>query len=134
MTAIVCIEDRGGILFNSRRVGRDYEVRRDIARDFDKVYMTEYSRSLFSDVELDAAVRVSPLSEGVRGDVCFIESGEIKDNLENISRIVLYRWNRRYPSDVKLGFEPADAGFRLVSTTDFVGQAHERITKEVYIR
>ena len=134
MTAIVCIEDRGGILFNSRRVGRDLEVRRDIARDFGKVYMTEYSRLLFSDVELDAAVRVSPLSEGVRGDVCFIESDEIKDNLENISRIVLYRWNRRYPSDVKLGFEPADAGFRLVSTTDFVGQAHERITKEVYIR
>ena len=134
MTAIVCIEDRGGILFNSRRVGRDLEVRRDIARDFGKVYMTEYSRQLFSDVELDAAVRVSPLSEGARGDVCFIESGEIKDNLENISRIVLYRWNRRYPSDVKLGFEPADAGFRLVSTTDLVGQAHERITKEVYIR
>ena len=134
MTAIVCIEDRGGILFNSRRVGRDLEVRRDIARDFGKVYMTEYSRQLFSDVELDAAVRVSPLSEGVRGDVCFIESGEIKDNLENISRIVLYRWNRRYPSDVKLGFEPADVGFRLVSTTDLVGQAHERITKEIYIR
>lgn len=134
MTAIVCIEDRGGILFNSRRVGRDYEVRRDIAADFDKVYMTEYSRSLFSDVELDAEVRTSPLSEGARGDVCFIESGEIKDNIEKISRIIIYRWNRRYPSDVKLGFEPADAGFCLVSTRDFVGQAHERITKEIYVR
>lgn len=134
MTAIVCIEDRGGILFNSRRVGRDYEVRRDIAKDFDKVYMTEYSRSLFSDVEIDVTVRSSPLSEGVRGDVCFIESGEIKDNLASISRIILYRWNRRYPSDVKLGFEPADAGFRLVSTVDLVGQAHERITKEIYLR
>lgn len=134
MTAIVCIEDRGGILFNSRRVGRDYEVRRDIAADFDKVYMTEYSRSLFSDVELDAEVRTSPLSEGARGDVCFIESGEIKDNIEKISRIILYRWNRRYPSDVRIGFEPADAGFRLVSTMDFAGQAHERITKEIYLR
>ena len=134
MTAIVCIEDRGGILFNSRRVGRDYEVRRDIAADFDKVYMTEYSRSLFSDVELDAEVRTSPLSEGARGDVCFIESGEIKDNIEKISRIILYRWNRRYPSDVRIGFEPADAGFRLVSTRDFAGRAHEKITKEIYLR
>lgn len=132
MTAIVCIEDRGGILFLKRRLSSDKEVSRDIAESYDKILLTEYSLPLFESVKIDTGVCVSPLSEGERGDVCFIEDGAIKENLDKISRLVIYRWNRRYPSDVKLGFEPTKAGFSLVSTVDFVGHSHEKITKEMY--
>ena len=132
MTAIVCTEDRGGILFLKRRVSRDREVYRDIAENYDKVYMTCYSLPLFDNVKIDTSVRLSPISEGARGDVCFIESGEIADNVHKISRLVIYRWNSRYPSDVKLGFEPCAMGFSHVSTTEFAGYSHEKITKDVY--
>ena len=132
MTAIVCIEDRGGILFLKRRVSRDREVYRDIAESYDTVYMTSYSLPLFEGVEIDARVRLSPITEGERSDVCFIEDGEIAENLHKISRLVIYRWNRTYPSDVKLGFEPEDLGFERVSTSELVGYSHEQITKDIY--
>ena len=132
MTAIVCIEDRGGILFLKRRVSRDREVYRDIAENYDKVYMTSYSLALFDGVKINTGVRLLPISEGERGEVCFVESGEIADNLHKISRLVIYRWNRTYPSDVKLGFDPEEMGFKLVSTNELVGYSHEKITKDIY--
>lgn len=132
MTAIVCIEDRGGILFLKRRVSRDREVYRDIAENYIKVYMTSYSLPLFDGVKINTGVRLLPISEGERGEVCFVESGEIADNIHKISRLVIYRWNRTYPSDVKLGFEPEEMGFKRVSTTELVGYSHEKITKDIY--
>lgn len=134
MTAIVCIEDRGGILFLKRRVGRDALVYQDIASEHPRLLMTEYSRSLFDGLDVDINLSPSPLKSARDDDVCFIESGEIKDNLKKIDRLTVYNWNRKYPSDVKLGFIPADVGFKLVSSTEFVGRAHEKITKEIYER
>ena len=134
MTVIVCIDDRGGILFNKRRVGRDVFLCDDIARDHEKILLTGYSLPLFEGRRVSTVVCDSPISRAKQGDVCFIESGEIKDNLDRISRIILYRWNRRYPSDVRLGFEPSEAGFTLEATSEFVGKAHDRITKEIYRR
>lgn len=134
MTAIVCIEDRGGILFSKRRVSRDAEVVRDVARDHQRILLTKYSLPLFDTEKLDTGVCLSPLSEGKSGDVCFIEDGSIKDNLARISRLIVYKWNRTYPSDVKLGFEPLSAGFTLISSSELVGKSHEKITKEVYVR
>ena len=134
MTAIVCIEDRGGILFLKRRVSRDIEVLRDIARDHERIFITEYSLPLFKDLKIDAIVRALPLCSGGDGDVLFIEDDSIKDNIKKISRRIIYKWNRTYPSDVELGFVPEDEGFRLVSSRDFCGNSHERITKEVYER
>ena len=132
MTAIVCVEDRGGILFLKRRVSRDREVYRDIAENYDKVYMTSYSLPLFDGVKINTGVRLLPISEGERGEVCFVESGEIADNIYKISRLVIYRWNRTYPSDVKLEFDPEEMGFKLVSTNELVGYSHEKITKDIY--
>ena len=132
MTAIVCVEDRGGILFLDRRVSRDREVYRDVAENYNEVYMTDYSLPLFDGVKINTGVRLFPISEGKRGEVCFVESGEIADNIHKISCLVIYRWNRTYPYDVKLGFEPEELGFVRVSTAEFVGYSHEKITKDVY--
>ena len=132
MTAIVCVEDRGGILFLKRRVSRDREVYRDIAENYSKVYMTSYSLPLFDGVKINTGVRFLPIFEGERGEVCFVESGEIADNIHKISRLVIYRWNRTYPSDVKLGFDPEEMGFNRVSTAELVGYSHEKITKDIY--
>ena len=134
MTAIVCIEDRGGILFLRRRVSRDVEIARDSARDYEKILLTKYSLPLFDAVNLDTGVCISPLTEGNGGDVCFIEDGSVKENLDKISRLIIYKWNRTYPSDIKLGFEPSAVGFKLVFSREFVGNSHEKITKEVYER
>jgi len=134
MTAVICVEDRGGVLFLGRRVSRDIEVIRDISRICSRILVTEYSRALFDGIEIDAVVCRSLFKEAKSTDTLFVENGEIRENLAKITRLIIYKWNRTYPSDVKLGFCPEDEGLKLTSTVDFPGKSHEKITREVYER
>ena len=54
--------------------------------------------------------------------------------LAQTGKIVLYRWNRHYPSDVKWEPDLEGLGFALTETTEFPGTSHEKITREVYVR
>ena len=63
-------------------------------------------------------------------DFCFVENKALKDWEEQIDTIIVYRWNRVYPADTYLDIDLS--GWQLVSTGEFSGASHERITKEVY--
>ena len=63
-------------------------------------------------------------------DACFVEDGDFPQ--EQPSAILLYRWNRRYPADRYFPFDPLTAGYRLVSSEEFEGFSHERITADYY--
>ena len=54
-----------------------------------------------------------------------------KDSAEKIEGVIIYRWNRKYPSDFNfpIGFLE---NMRLVSTENFVGNSHPEITEEIY--
>ena len=52
---------------------------------------------------------------------------------DKINSVIVYKWNRQYPSDMKLDIEPSE-GRVLVSSVEFAGYSHEKITKEVYSR
>ena len=49
-------------------------------------------------------------------------------------KLVIYRWNRQYPADMRWDVDPAEAGFTLTERHEFPGSSHETITKEVYVR
>jgi len=46
----------------------------------------------------------------------------------------LFRWNRIYPSDVKFPIKLDQGQWHRVSTEDFLGSSHEKITMEVYAK
>ena len=69
-----------------------------------------------------------------KGGFAFIETPPLAPYKAKIDTLVIYKWNRHYPSDKKLDIAPRDMGMRLVKTYDFVGSSHEKITKEVYER
>ena len=133
MTAIVCVGERGGILFLGRRVSRDIEVSRDIAKDFQRVCMASYSLPLFSEVDVEA---VASDGDDFRDTNVpyFFESDKINELRQSFTKLIIYNWNRRYPYDTRLDFSPADEGFSLASTSELVGNSHKKITKEVYVR
>ena len=105
MVLIVCLDLNNGMYFNNRRQSRDREVIKDIAfiTKNNNLIMTEYSHKLFE-------------NECVQ--------------LENIKKIIVYRWDKVYPSDYCLNLE----GYHLTSTLEFKGYSHEKIVKEVYLR
>lgn len=136
MNVIVCIDDRGGMMFNGRRQSRDKNVYADIVSyvPMGKLYMSEYSRSLFVDSGAPLVATDSFLDIAAAGDYCFVEDREILPYLDRIESVTVYHWNRHYPSDRQFDVDLSAKGFKLAETVDFEGYSHEKITRETYTR
>lgn len=136
MIIIACIDNSGGMMFNKRRLSRDKSVMSDIQTMLGNrpLYMNEYSYSMFSEYSPKTACTVFDdfLNKAGQNDYCFIENQDIRIFKEKINGIVLYRWNRDYPSDFR--FELSLDNWILTEVRDFQGISHNRITKEVYIK
>ena len=132
MKIIVCIEDHGGMMFNRRRVSSDTVVTQRILAitNGKKLWMSPYSAKLFTAENI--CVAEDCLLYAQSGDYCFVEDTDISDCLDRIEELILFRWNRRYPSDRKFLLSLDE--WKLMSTEDFVGKSHSLITQEVYER
>ncbi len=136
MTAVVCIADGGGMTFNKRRVSRDKAVIKDlevIACD-EVLFVSEYSERLFSDSTLSLIAVSDPLESAKDGDIAFIENISLHPHRKKITRLIIYKWNRAYPCDFSLDIDPRVEKMRLLSSIDFVGNTHEKITREIWSR
>ncbi len=136
MHLYICVDAYGGLRFNRRRQSRDSAVCADILQCADgaPLHMTESSRKLFSEAETNIRCSKNPAELAADGEHCFAECIPLSPFLKKIESITIYRWNRAYPADEKLDFDPIEAGFALKSTVEFAGTSHEIITKEVYAR
>lgn len=135
MKAIVCIDDNNGMMFNNRRQSRDRILIDDIVRNVlgGNLLMAPYSEPLFEDSNIDAFfLSEYILEEADPEDYCFIENKPLLPYLDRINELIIYRWNRKYPADMYLDVNPLEHSFHLVSTSEFTGSSHEKITKEVY--
>lgn len=133
ITVAVTVDDRMGIAFNKRRQSSDRVLIGDLVGSVsDKIYVSEYSQSLFTTHEGKTVVVDDPLRECPDGGCCFIEKTKIGEHLDDVETFIVYRWNRHYPSDVKLDVD--FSGYKMVDCTEFVGSSHEKITKETYIK
>jgi len=134
MKIIACLDERRGMMFNNRRQSRDRVLIEDVVRDLngERLYMAPYSKSLFEGFDVKLKIKDNPLIAAKGNSVCFIESISLADYKDEIDTVVLYHWNRHYPCDFY--FDLDMEGYKLESTTDFVGSSHEKITKEVYIK
>ena len=133
MIVAVCVEERGGTMFNGRRLSRDRVQVSDLLAlcGGRKLWASPYSAALFGD---RAEVAEDPLAPAGPGEVCFLEGQPIAPALDQVESIVLYRWGRAYPADTYLDVDPAAEGFALAEQTEFPGSSHERICREIYER
>lgn len=130
MIVAICIDENDGISFFGKRLSRDREVIKDfMSLSRGKVFIAPYSRILFS--EYDVICDSEFLDKAGKGDYCFVENRNIDEYSEKIEKIVIYNWNRPYPSDKK--FKMPD-GFVHTDSTDFEGYSHENISREIYSR
>ena len=127
MTIYVCLDDRNGMLFNKRRQSRDIKVLEDIRKSADVLTIDPFSEKLVQEAEISYVLAPEELPEDAH---FFAEARDLSDLLPRVSKLVIYRWNRHYPADVR--FEGDLSAFRLESREEFPGKSHEIITKEVY--
>ena len=128
MILIACADDKMGMAFNKRRQSRDIAVCEDIVNTIQgsSIWMDERSKKLFEGMTLNF------VETKETADYCFLEFTAPSGIGISPDDIILYRWNRHYPADMKFDL-PLD-GYTLKETTEFVGNSHEVITKEVYAR
>ena len=135
MIAALCVDDRNGLRFNGRRLSRDRVQLADLLDlcGGGTLWTAPDSGPLFPG---EARVRTAPdfWEKAGAGQVCFFEDRPPAGVLDRAEAVVLYRWNRAYPADVHLAWDPAAAGFLLAERTEFPGHSHKAITRERYVR
>lgn len=135
MKIIVCVDDNNGMMFNKRRQSRDKVLIEDVVKNVvgGNLLMTPYSEPLFANSDIDAFfLSEYILDEADPEDYCFIENKALLPYSDRIDELIIYRWNRTYPADMHLDIDPEALSLKLVSTTEFAGSSHEKITKELY--
>lgn len=134
MNVIVCVDDDMGMLFNRRRQSTDSALRYRILTMTaeGRLWMTPYSAKQFASEDAPQIQVVDiPLEKAGSTEYCFVETPPLKPYDKQIETLILYRWNRRYPSDKKLDIDWSK--WKRIAVADFVGTSHEKITEERYI-
>ena len=133
MTVFVCIDDRGGMLFNRRRQSRDREQIADMLRLVGgrRLLCDPYSAALLTEQGAAPLACADFLERAAANDCCFVENKALLPYLAGIQTLYVYKWNRTYPRDTLLDL-PLPGKLRLVETVEFPGYSHEKITRERY--
>lgn len=134
MIVILCLDNKNGMMFNNRRQSKDKVVIQDILKlvDGKKLFISSYSESLFQGLESNLIIDDNFLNNVAKEDYCFVENNNLKDFSEKIEKIIVYKWNRIYPSDLKLEIPIQD--WNLIDSFEFAGNSHDKITREVYVK
>lgn len=135
MKLIVCLDDNNAMAFNNRRQSMDRVVKEKILeRSGDhKLWMNTYSAKQFSSDNKSLVADDDYLNRAEENDYCFAETDDLLPFVGKVSEVVIFRWNRKYPSDLYFPAGIID-GLKLISTESFAGYSHEKVTKEVYRR
>ena len=132
LTGIIALDDRNGYSLFGKRLSKDRKMLEDMTGLLEVgqcLYVSQYSLGIFSE-DLRRHL-ICSLPDTVSDDgMIFFEASDFSSF--GLDRLIVYRWNRHYPSDVK--YNPYLHGWKKISSYDFRGYSHEKITREVYER
>ena len=130
---IVCVDDRFGMAFNKRRCSSDVAVLKDILGRTEnaRLWTDSYSAKLFSP-ESEILVDDRAFEKAEAGEYVFCERVDPGKYQDRIEKVLVYFWNRKYPSDTKLTLDPEQWNRTII--TEFPGHSHEKITLEEWTR
>ena len=130
---IACVDDKYGLLFNGRRVSKDETVIKKLLETIgdNKLWMSQYTSSLFQEEDSKVVLIDDEfLTKASKNDYCFIEDA-VPDEIKNkAEKLILFKWNREYPSDTKLEMDLSS--YKIDQACEFEGKSHKKITMEVY--
>lgn len=132
MIAIVCVDNKNGIMFNHRRQSQDRvlidEILKMVSLEDKTLYLSEYSRPLFpKDAKVSLTSDFLSLSEN---DYAFLEDKLTEIPAKHINKLIVCKWNRDYPADVRLPYN-LDC-YKKKMLKEFKGSSHKKITIESY--
>ena len=136
MIICVALDDNNGMLFNNRRQSQDKILRDNLLNESksSRLWMNEYSMKQFVEqIPENVVVDNDFMDKASIDDYCFVEDVLLANYENKISKLIIYKWNRVYPTDMYLDIDLSNGGWNMESTEEFVGNSHKLITKEVWI-
>ena len=135
MKIIICLDDKNGMLFNKRRQSSDRVLcQRILSMVGDRIlWMNEYSRKLFEGENGNIQIDEGFLKHAGEEDYCFIENLDTAPYIPDATEVIIYRWNRVYPADMRFPMHLLSA-WNKMAVSEFQGHSHDKITQEVYRR
>ena len=92
----------------------------------------EYSAKLFTgNIPDNFAVDPDALEKAGVGEFVFTERKDPLQYTDRIETMIVYFWNRNYPSDIKLSYNGPD--WVRTGIAEFPGHSHEKITVEEWL-
>ena len=135
MIVMVCVDDKNGMMFNTRRQSQDRVLRQhmlELAGD-KKLWMNAYSRKQFSKEDENRIAVAENGFQNIRsGEYCFLEDEDPAQYTEQIEELILFHWNRIYPADFFCTLDLSE--WKRKTTEEFAGCSHEKITQEWYVK
>lgn len=133
MNLIVCLDNKNGMAFNRRRQSRDRYLMADILEVVGEgcLRMAPESAELFPELPGNVRVDADFINRAADDEYCFCEDDRWLPLRSRAGSIIVYRWNRVYPADLRFPGEELEKRERTVEK-EFAGFSHERITRERY--
>lgn len=139
MILMVAVDDRSGMLFNKRRQSQDSALRERILAmtAHSRLWVNRYTERQFAQ-DAPAAGQLHAdddfMNRAAPGEYCFVENIHTAPYEACVEKIILFKWNRRYPGDFFFDIDLTNGVWHLASTEEFPGSSHEKITMEEYVR
>lgn len=135
MRVIITVDNNLGMMFNNRRQSKDKNLRNFMlfATKDSRLLMNEYTRKQFEEDEKitkHIVVDNDCLQNATKKDYVFVENMDIAPYIDKIDELIVFYWNRVYPSDMKLSINLNE--WENNECIDFVGNSHELISMKVY--
>lgn len=137
MKLIVCVDNDMGMMFHNRRQSKDSMLRKKIisVTNGSRLWMNAYSFRQFEELDFHSiSVDEDFWKKAGTEDYIFLENVPAANVQEQIDEIIIFYWNRKYPSDFSFDLNLNHGDWKLVHTEDFAGHSHEKITMETYRR
>lgn len=136
MHIFITVDDAWGTRFNNRRQSRDKAV---TARMVElsagaRLWIHESSAKLFPSPPENLIADNGFTVKAAAGDFCFVEDMSLLPDEEQIEDMIVFHWNRHYPSDQVFDRQILENGWKITGTFEFAGNSHETITEEWYKR
>lgn len=137
MIIVVAADDGYGLMFNKRRQSQDKKLREHLLTvcQGKRLWMNGYTAKQFTETEQSSlCVDEEFLDKAGAGEYCFVENCSIQPYQDKIEKVLVYKWNRKYPTDFGLDIPLAEQGYQCTMTEEFAGNSHEKITVEEWVR